>query len=121
VLFGAALSLLWPQLRRSPALAVDASIPPASAVIGSWADGADTLRFDAAGTYACAGERCTGVGLGGTWALAPDGALMVRWRDGHDVPWRVVTYHGRHRLALLPLPPEAKDYEGRLVFQRVGE
>ena len=121
VLLGAALSLLWPQLRHRPALTVDPSVPPPAAVVGAWADGTDTLRFDAGGSYTCAGERCTGVGPGGTWTLAANGALLVRWRDGHDVPWRVVTYHGRHRLALLPLPADGKDYEGRLFFHRVGE
>ncbi len=121
VLVGAALSLLWPQLRARPALSADPAVPSAATVIGAWVDGADTLAIADGGTYQCRGERCLGVGTRGTWTLAREGDLVMRWSDGHEVPWRVVTFHGRHRLALLPLPPGEQGWVGRLVFQRVGE
>jgi len=119
VLVGAALSLLWPQLERGSALDIQPGTPGDSGVTGLWADGGDTLAFDAAGSYRCRGAFCLGVGHEGTWRLERDGSLVARWSDGHEVPWRVVTYHGRPRLALLPLSSDGSGYEGRLVFRRV--
>lgn len=121
VLVGAAMSLLWPQLRSGAAFTVEPTVPAPFAVVGVWVDGTDTVHFDSLGSYRCSGDNCTGMGTKGTWTLGRDGALVARWNDGHEVPWRVVTYNGHHRLALLPLPPEGNGWEGRLLYRRVDE
>jgi hypothetical protein len=120
VLFGAALSLLWPQLRKRSAFDA-AVIADQRTVMGDWTHGIDTLTMEEGGAYRCRGVQCTGVGSRGTWSFGTDGALTLRWSDGHEVPWRVVTYHGRHRLALLPLPDDRDSWTGRLLYQRVRE
>ena len=120
VLVGAALSLLWPQLRRPHALVDNPVVLSAAQLAGAWVDGADTLELRADGAYLCRGQLCTGFGDRGDWSRAADGSLIVRWRDGHQVPWRVVTYHGRYRLGLMPSRDAGASWEGRLSFEKVG-
>ena len=86
---------------------------------GSWADGGDTLELHADGAYLCRGTRCTGFGSKGTWTREADGSLTARWSDGHQVPWRVVTYHGRYRLGLVPARDAGASWEGHLSFEKV--
>ena len=119
VLVGAALSLLWPQLMRRGALVVDPVALSALQLAGSWADGGDTLELHADGAYLCRGTRCTGFGSKGTWTREADGSLTARWSDGHQVPWRVVTYHGRYRLGLVPARDAGASWEGHLSFEKV--
>ena len=121
VLVGAALSLLWPQLTRRPALVENPAMLSATELAGMWIDGADTLELRADGGYICRGARCTGVGDKGTWTREPDGSLTARWSDGHQVVWRVVTYRGRYRLGLLPARSAGASWEGRLSFEKTQQ
>jgi hypothetical protein len=120
VLVGAALSLLWPEIVRRPALEADPVVPEAAQLAGLWLDGPDTLELRSDGAYVCRGARCTGFGARGRWTRKADGSLIARWSDGHSVPWRVALYHGRYRLGLMPASGAGATWEGRLVFEKVG-
>lgn len=119
-LLGAALSLLWPQITNHGPLVLDAQASDVAHVAGTWRDGADTLLLARDGTYTCRGTGCTGFGAAGTWGRAPDGSMIAHWRDGHTVPWRVVLYRGRYRLALLPEPNSGATWERQLSFERIA-
>ncbi len=119
LLAGASLALLWPQLTDRPALDVHPVVPAVAQLAGTWSDGPDTLELRADGAYTCRGTRCTGFGTQGTWIRAPNGSVVARWRDGHTVPWSIVMYHGRYRLALLP-SDAATSWEGRLMFEKAA-
>ncbi len=119
VLVGAALSLLWPHFTRGRALDANPVSAPSTQLAGAWLDGIDTLRLGSDGRYTCNGPRCTGFGARGTWSTGDGASLTARWSDGHVVTWRVVTYNGRYRLALLPEGDVAAAWEGRLYFERV--
>lgn len=120
VLVGAALSLLWPQIVQRPVLEADPVVPEAAQLAGLWLDGPDTLELRSDGAYACRGARCTGFGAKGRWTREADGSLSAHWSDGHSVPWRVVLYHGRYRLGLMPATGVGATWEGRLLFEKVG-
>jgi hypothetical protein len=120
VLFGAALSLLWPQLTRPRALEDHPPLPDLAWMYGTWRDGADTLELSSDGAYRCRAGGCTGFGARGKWERHEDGVLIARWSDGHEVPWRIVRYNGRYRLALLPARDAGATWEGRLAFERVA-
>lgn len=120
VLVGAALSLLWPRFVRRPALDVSPVVPAVAQLAGAWTDGPDTLELRADGSYSCRGARCTGFGDKGSWTREPGGSLIARWSDGHSVPWRIVMYHGRYRLGLMPAKDGGATWEGRLSFEKAG-
>ncbi|MEP6732945.1 MAG: hypothetical protein ABJE10_20045 [bacterium] len=120
LLAGAALSLMWPQLVRKPALVVNPIVPSVAQLSGRWIDGADTLELRTDGAYACGGLKCTGFGAKGSWTREVDGSLIAHWSDGHSVPWRVVLYHDRYRLALAPSKDDGATWEGRLSFEKMG-
>lgn len=120
VLVGAALSFAWPELTRARALDASAASAAAVPLAGTWRDGVDTLRLDGAGSYECRGAKCMGFGARGTWRRGSDSLLVARWTDGHQVQWNVVTYRGRHRLALLPDAKAATGWEGRLIYERLN-
>jgi hypothetical protein len=120
VLLGAALTLLWPQFVARPALDVNPVMPALAQLAGPWSDGPDTLQLRADGTYTCHGVRCTGVGAQGSWTREVDGSLISRSSDGHSVPWRVVLYRGRYRLALVPPVGSGATWEGRLMFEKAA-
>ncbi|MES2179586.1 MAG: hypothetical protein V4550_17130 [Gemmatimonadota bacterium] len=119
VLVGVALSLVWPRLTVPAVAELDASTLPAERIAGVWRDGVDTLRLAQQGTFECRGVKCSGFGARGTWSRESDGTLLVRWSDGHTVPWRIVEYHGRLRLGLKPPPHAGAAWEGHLSFERV--
>jgi hypothetical protein len=119
-LFGATLSPGRFAVRerwrtRTLASALGAQEP----VIGEWRDGADTVTFRADASYDCRGVRCTGMGAAGEWRRSEPYGVVVRWRDGHQVTWRMVGYKGGLRLALLPLDGEVGPTEGRLYWTKV--
>lgn len=118
LLLGASLAMLWPQLVHRPALDVHPVVPAMAQLAGTWSDGPDTLELRSDGSYGCRGTRCTGVGRQGTWTREDDGTVVARWSDGHSVPWSVVLYHGRFRLALLPAKNDDASWEGRLMFEK---
>ena len=118
LLAAASLALLWPQLAGRPALDVHPVVPGVAQLAGTWSDGPDTLELRTDGGYTCRGARCTGFGSRGTWTRESDGSVVARWSDGHSVPWSVVTYHGRYRLALLPANGDSVSWEGRLMFEK---
>jgi hypothetical protein len=120
VLVGAALSLLWPQLTRRRALEEQPPVPKLSQLAGTWRDGTDTLELRSDGLYRCRGAACTGFGANGTWTHDSTGVLIARWSDGHTVPWRIVRYNGRYRLALLPSRDAGATWDPRLAFERIG-
>jgi hypothetical protein len=119
LLLGVSLALLWPQLVTRPALDVHPVVPSVAQLAGTWSDGPDTLALRADGAYTCRGARCTGFGNQGTWTRESDGSLVARWSDGHSVPWSVVMYHGRYRLALLSTDASTS-WEGRLMFEKAA-
>ncbi|MEP6621479.1 MAG: hypothetical protein ABJE47_19285 [bacterium] len=119
VLVGAALSLLWPQITGHRTMELDPAIDDVGQLAGKWRDGADTLSLNTDGTYSCHGSRCNGFGPQGTWTRAADGAIVVRSRDGHDVPWRVVRYRGRLRLAMLPDRSAGATWDAQLSFEHL--
>jgi len=119
LLAGTSLALLWPQLADRPALDVHPVVPAVAQLAGTWSDGPDTLELRLDGAYTCRGTRCTGFGTQGTWTREPDGLIIARWSDGHTVPWTIVMYHGRYRLALLPTDA-ATSWEGRLMFEKAA-
>ncbi|MEO8333422.1 MAG: hypothetical protein ABI664_00520 [bacterium] len=120
LLVGASLALVWPRLMARPALDVHPVVPGVAQLAGTWSDGPDTLDLRANGDYRCQGVRCTGFGRVGTWTRQPDGTLIAQWSDGHRVPWNLVMYHGRYRLALLPPTGEEPSWEGRLMFEKAA-
>lgn len=121
VLVGAALSLVWPQLTRGRALDANPASAATLALAGTWRDGSDTLVLLSDGAYGCAGVRCTGFGARGTWRRGGDALLVARWSDGREVPWNIVTYRGRYRLALLPERGGDTAWEGRLFYERLAQ
>ena len=120
VLLGAALSLLWPQFTRERALDLNPGLPNMTQITGTWRDGRDTLVLLRDGTYACRSAQCTGFGSAGTWSGATNGSLVARSRDGKEVRWHIVTYHGRYRLAMLPDRDAGATWEGQLSFERIA-
>jgi hypothetical protein len=120
LLLGAALSLLWPQFVTRPVLDVNPAMPAVAQLAGTWNDGPDTLQLRTDGTYSCRGVRCTGFGAQGTWTRDAGGSLVARTNDGHSVPWRVVMYRGRYRLALMPSGTSGATWEGRLTFEKAA-
>ena len=117
LLAATSLALLWPQLADRPVLDVHPVVPSVAELSGRWSDGPDTLDLRADGAYTCRGTRCTGFGPQGTWTRGDSGSVVARWTDGHTVPWSVVMYRGRYRLALLPTDANAS-WEGRLMFEK---
>ena len=114
---GAALALVWPDVRYQVGLDLAPRLPPIT-VFGEWRDGADTVNF-LSGRYECRGPRCTGLSHAGQWERVGRYGMRVRWSDGHEVTWRIVGYRGRLRLALLPLEGDVGPIDGRLYYAKV--
>ena len=119
IIAGVALAFGWNSLSARRAIDLSPRLPEPNPVAGEWRDGGATVTFEPGDRYVCRGVPCTGMGTQGAWRRVGPYGVVVRWNDGHEVTWRIVTYRGDFRLGLLPLEGDVGPMDGRLFYTKV--